>query len=119
MEYFNRLSSAEAERLALLLEECGEVQQVIGKILRHGYESTHPNGGPTNRELLELEIADIHVAGTLLIEAGDIQQGAVEYAAEGKSRKVRQYLHHQAEPTDEALRGSEQWRRGSFTSATS
>jgi hypothetical protein len=36
---FNQLTDAEAERLALLAEECGEVVQVIGKILRHGYES--------------------------------------------------------------------------------
>lgn len=36
-EPFNDLSNAELERLALLLEELGEAQQVIGKILRHGY----------------------------------------------------------------------------------
>ena len=36
---FNKLSAAEAERLALLLEELGEAQQAIGKILRHGYEN--------------------------------------------------------------------------------
>jgi hypothetical protein len=36
---FNGLAPAETERLALLLEELGEAQQAIGKILRHGYES--------------------------------------------------------------------------------
>lgn len=34
---FNGLSPAEVERLALLAEECGEVIQTVGKILRHGY----------------------------------------------------------------------------------
>ena len=33
---FNGLTPAEAERLALLMEECGEVVQIIGKVLRHG-----------------------------------------------------------------------------------
>ena len=42
MKHFNQLTPAEAERLALLLEELGEAQQAIGKILRHGYASTHP-----------------------------------------------------------------------------
>jgi hypothetical protein len=46
------LNPAQAERLAILAEECGEIVQVIGKILRHGFESTHPEGGPTNRQLL-------------------------------------------------------------------
>lgn len=45
MKNFNGLSPAETERLALLSEEMGEVQQAIGKILRHGYESIHPDGG--------------------------------------------------------------------------
>jgi hypothetical protein len=45
-QHFNGLTPAEAERLALLAEECGEVIQAIGKVLRHGYESRHPYGEP-------------------------------------------------------------------------
>ena len=37
MEHFNGLTPAEAKRLALLAEECGEVLQAIGKVLRHGF----------------------------------------------------------------------------------
>ncbi len=55
----NGLTPAQAERLAMLAEECGEVVQVIGKILRHGYDSRHPNGGPTNKELLAAELRDV------------------------------------------------------------
>jgi hypothetical protein len=51
-EYFNKLNPAEAERLSLLLEECGEVLQIIGKIQRHGY-------GSSNRSLLEKELGHI------------------------------------------------------------
>jgi len=58
----------------LLAEECGEVIQVIGKILRHGYDSTHPNDpeGDTNRALLENELGDLNAALQLMTEAKDI-----------------------------------------------
>jgi hypothetical protein len=36
------MAEAERERLAMLAEEAGEIVQIIGKILRHGYESYHP-----------------------------------------------------------------------------
>ena len=35
--HFNKLTPAQAERLAILIEECGEVIQAATKILRHGY----------------------------------------------------------------------------------
>jgi len=58
--HFNRLTPAEAERLAMLAEECGEVIQVIGKILRHGYDSYHPaDPSTTNRQLLGRELTDL------------------------------------------------------------
>lgn len=90
------LSDAERERLALLLEECGEVQQIIGKILRHGYESTHPDGGPTNRELLEKELGDIQCAEAMMTVAGDIRGIAVSSAFLEKQEKVGRYLHFQS-----------------------
>ncbi len=42
-DHFNRLTPAEAERLAMLAEEAAEVIQIVGKILRHGYASYHPD----------------------------------------------------------------------------
>ena len=95
MSHFNKLTPAEAERLALLSEELGEATQAIGKILRHGYESTHPDGGPTNREALEREIGDIRCALRLLCDAGDLNNGAIELASGRKSVTVKKYLHHQ------------------------
>lgn len=96
-EHFNRLTPQEAERLALLLEEMGEVQQIIGKILRHGYESTHPNGGPTNRKLLEVEIGHVEHAIFRMHEAGDIDPLAVLDSVDEKAKKIERYLHHQAD----------------------
>lgn len=95
MNHFNGLTPAEAERLALLLEEMGEAQQAIGKILRHGYESRHPSGGPTNRENLEREIADVRAIIELMIRAEDIEQLVIDQFVVNKAEKVKPYLHHQ------------------------
>jgi len=92
---FNGLTSAEAERLFLLSEECGEVIQAIGKILRHGYESRHPNGGPTNREQLEKEIGDVRAAVTMLAQAEDLSRYIMAASKEEKLKSVTKYLHHQ------------------------
>jgi len=93
-QHFNQLTPAEAERLALLLEELGEAQQAIGKILRHGYESTHPDGGPTNREALERECGDVRHAMIRLCEAGDLSKRAIHDRADAKAEQVVRYLHH-------------------------
>lgn len=93
---FNELDNAEAERLALLMEECGEVIQVIGKILRHGYESYHPeNPTESNRRLLHNELGDVWHAVARMIAGGDLVRSLIEEAAEGKAERVGQYLHHQ------------------------
>lgn len=95
MEHFNELTPAEAERLALLAEECGEVIQAIGKVLRHGFESTHPDGGPTNRESLERECGDVYHAIWRMIGAGDIDGNGMSQRADDKAKTVVRYLHHQ------------------------
>src|SRR4051812_10611568 len=96
-EHFNRLTPAEAERRALLAEEMGEAVQSIVKILRHGYESTHPDGGPTNRQSLEKELGDVHHAMTRLYFADDVDAASVSSHADAKAAKVGKYLHHQQE----------------------
>jgi NTP pyrophosphatase (non-canonical NTP hydrolase) len=99
-DHFNGLTPAEAERLALLLEELGEAQQVIGKILRHGYESVNPDlpppAGDTNRANLERELGDVLVAIGFLLDAGDIDEHLIEDRKRVKRHKVWQWLHHQA-----------------------
>ncbi len=92
---FNRLTPAESERLALLVEECGEVLQMIGKVTRHGYESRHPNGGDTNRQALEKECGDVRHAMIRLCESGDLSKQEIHDAADRKSRTCRVFLHHQ------------------------
>ena len=96
MQHFNKLTPAEAERLALLAEECGELVQAIGKVLRHGYESKHPDGGPTNREAVERECGDVLHAIKRVIGAGDIDGKVVSQRADDKEKSVSRYLHHQS-----------------------
>lgn len=92
---FNELAPDQAELLALLLEELGEAQQAIGKILRHGYRSRNPDspGSGDNADALERELGDV-AAATMLLYGMGISELAVESAKERKLAKVRQYLHH-------------------------
>lgn len=98
-DFSTGLTLAETERLALLLEEMGEAQQVIGKILRHGYESVNPDlpppAGDTNRANLERELGDVLVAIDMLLDNDDILQWRLDDRKRVKAHKVRQWLHYQ------------------------
>lgn len=107
--HFNGLSPAQAERLAILMEECGEVVQIIGKILRHGYDSCSPFGASqeTNRQALVRELFDIKAAAMLIdIDLPELAQGLeveaeVSQAADAAIHKAfvkkLSYSHHQAQ----------------------
>lgn len=95
-KHFNGLSPAEAERLALLAEECSEVVQIISKILRHGYESYNPNASVPrrNRALLIQELGDVLCAISLLDASGDVYYPDINIASASKLHRVQEYLHH-------------------------
>ena len=92
---FNGLSNAEAERLAVLMEELGEAQQAIGKILRHGFDTSYSENDPTNREQLEKELGDVQNAQRMMVEAGDLDPAEIQLRAKTKATTIGQYLHHQ------------------------
>ena len=95
-EHFNGLTPAEAERLAMLSEECAEVIQIIGKIMRHGYGSCHPESpGFTNRESLEEEVGDVHAVLHMMREAGDCEFPETSIWIAGRVRRKMEYAHHQ------------------------
>lgn len=96
---FNRLKPAQLERLALLLEELGEAQQAVGKVLRHGYESSRPGGVTTNRNALERELGDVLAALELLEVSGDLRSSAVNGSTRSKLERVRKWMHHQSPVT--------------------
>lgn len=98
MEHFNNLKPDELERLAILVEEAAEVQQIAMKIMRHGYESCHPdNEGEryTNRNELEKEIGHLQNITLMMFEADDIDKETVAYCRNKKKKSIQQYLHHQ------------------------
>jgi NTP pyrophosphatase (non-canonical NTP hydrolase) len=99
MKFNNELSDAQAERLAILLEEMGEAQQAIGKILRHGLHSWNPTvvGTGTNQDDLARELGDVKFAIQLLTDAGDVSNTDINAQMWKKTDKVQRYLHHQGE----------------------
>lgn len=99
IENFNKLTPAEAERLACLIEECSEVIQAATKILRHGYVSFDPTNPDHcgNRLDLRTEIVDALAAMNDLFSAGDIPQANIYSDAISLelARKRQRYMHHQ------------------------
>ena len=86
------ISKEELERLALVAEECAEVIQIINKIIRHGYESYHPNDpNITNRELLSKELSDLIAVATLLTDTEVLEIADIPTTL----RKKQKYLYYQ------------------------
>lgn len=96
-DFSNELTAAQVERLAILAEELGEAQQIIGKILRHGYESGNPLVDyVSNRTLLEHECGDIYEAILMLIRAKDVSDAEIFRRQAEKHESIKRWLHHQA-----------------------
>lgn len=95
--HFNELTPAEVERLAILAEECAEVIQIVGKVLRHGYESHHPKDPleTSNRELLAMEIGHIWAAVGIMLDDADLLPATIAKSKESKAESVKKYTHHQ------------------------
>ena len=91
---FNQLSPGEAERLAMLAEEAGEIVQAVGKVLRHGYESRDIGSGRTNRQSLLRELQDLEAVRRMMFDAGDISTPEPGEMTRTMQRKLR-YTHHQ------------------------
>jgi len=88
-------SLAEREALALLVEELGEAIQVVGKILRHGWDSQNPlTLGAMNREALAGELGDVLAAITIIAQTGRITQLELAQNQAAKLVRVRRWLHH-------------------------
>ncbi len=98
-EHFNGLTEAQVERLAILCEECAEVQQIICKILRHGFDSDNNGKLPeTNRQMLERELGDCLHALNRMVATGDINRQKISDRSNSRPAHVAPYLHHQEAP---------------------
>jgi len=94
---FNKLTPAEAERLAMLAEEAGEIVQIVGKVLRHGYESKHPDNldGPNNRTMLKKEVDDLCAIWMQMARCGDVSHGFDFDEIKTVWQRKRKFTHHQ------------------------
>lgn len=95
---FSNLRPDEIERLGLLAEEAAEIIQVVGKILRHGWDSRKPSDptGPTNRENLVTELIDLSTIIGLCEGCKDFNiSGVIDERAKEKIEKLKRYTHHQ------------------------
>lgn len=97
----NGLTPAEAERLAILIEECGEIIQAASKVLRHGYESYNPTVAPelrdTNRQSLMREIGDLDAICGRMVNEGDIDRQEIVKASTRKMLTLKRWTHHQVD----------------------
>lgn len=90
----HRVSSATVERLAVLLEECGEIVHIAGKTLRHGLESSHADYGfMLNRDLLAKEVGDVLAAIDVLL-VFELELADVQAAKRAKFDRLAQFFHH-------------------------
>lgn len=96
-EHFNSLTPAQAELLACLAEECGEIVQIVGKILRHGYDDWSPLDGTKtrNRQNLERELGDLNAVCDRIRANGDIKAKHIVDASDAKHIKLAKWTHHQ------------------------
>lgn len=89
------------ERLAILIEECAEVQQASTKILRFGRESINPYSEISNAERLEQELGDLlaMIFLTIAAEGGN----SVIDAAVAKLEKLKTYSDQPTELLDKVI----------------
>lgn len=98
------LTPAEAERLHLLIEECGETIQAAAKALRHGYESYDPTVArscrETNRQALEYELGHIYAAVMRMTMNQDVDPVKINASREIKLERGGKWMHHQPDTPD-------------------
>ncbi len=77
--------------IGVLSEECGEVVQIIGKTLRHGYDSYNPDDKSkrTNLDLIHDEIGDVLGATSFAVERGLLDVTKLENSRIDKLNKLR------------------------------
>ncbi len=89
------LTAAEIERLAMLAEECGEVAQAVGKVLRHGWHSCSPYNPRVNRMSLEREIGDLRAVIELMLDTRDLRLSELQAWQRRKRSAMPKWTHHQ------------------------
>ena len=78
--------------LACAGEECGEVQQVVGKALRFGIWDHHPDKKITNLEMLRREVHDLLAVYELICEELGESKSIDPALIRNKRQRVMHYM---------------------------
>lgn len=93
----HNLTPAEIERLTCLAEEAAEIVQAVTKILRHGWDSCHPDQDGhnvfSNRDQLSKELGDLRAIHALFLQSKDLRNTDYVMYAVDKLQRVQKYLH--------------------------
>ena len=63
--------------ISKLVEECGELQQELGKFLTYGMDQPHPDGKGPLRPRIENEIADVMAACLFVTEKHKLDENKI------------------------------------------
>lgn len=80
--------------LAVVGEECGEIQQIVGKALRFGLADTNPSTGNTNFYEMGLEINDLIAAYEMLCSEANEKPAICRAAIKEKKKRVLHYMEY-------------------------
>lgn len=87
--------------VAKLIEECGELQQVLGKIIAYP-NGDHPDGTDIKARLIE-EIADAMAAATFVITENGLSEQAVMQRTAAKLVRFRTWHREEDERRAEGV----------------
>jgi len=80
--------------LATLGEECGEVQQAVGKALRFGVNDGYPTSDTTNLEDIQNEVADLLGVYEMLMKEVAQSESVPHYKRNRKKLRVEEYMEY-------------------------
>lgn len=91
------LSPAQVERLVMLIERCGEVAVVAGKVLRFGYAGTSPRTGLPNQMVLERKIGGALAMIDLMARREDVRLREVRTTRDWSCEHLGDWAIHQGD----------------------
>lgn len=88
-------NAVDLKYLGKLAEECGELNQAIGRCIIQGIDGAEPDSRKVNRTWLQEEIADVLANIKLVTDHFELDSDAIEERAETKKARLRIW-HEQA-----------------------
>lgn len=80
-----------AAGVAKLIEECGELTQILGKKLAYWHTDVHPDGAGSINERIEQEMGDVRAAMSFVMDRLDLDVIAINERAAKKFRLFKSW----------------------------